>query len=289
VRITEEHHRRWNEDGYVLVEGVLGPQELEAIRAEADRYFPTADEYFHAPRRYEGLNAHRVFPYAGLAINDATLHQELVSFAERAIGTPELTLSHGSLWAKYSGGNEHDQLLHVDFGNNTLAYPRDDGEFCQVTMIIYVTDVGEEHGPTYAVPRRFTRELELRPGVLSREQHPDLYDHEVPVTGPAGSALIYRTDVIHRGSALRGDKVWRLSMNNGFRRAGFEWMGHSHNFAAHGQDPEFTTWFEQASPRQRQLLGFPAPGHSYWNQATLAGVARRYPHMDLGPYRDAHA
>jgi hypothetical protein len=34
-------------------------------------------------------------------------------------------------------------------------------------------------------------------------------------------------------------------------------------------------------------LGFPPPGHPYWNEATLVGVAARYPGLDLKPWRSA--
>jgi len=33
-----------------------------------------------------------------------------------------------------------------------------------------------------------------------------------------------------------------------------------------------------------ELLGFPPPGHPYWNEETIAAVQMRYPKMDLAPY-----
>jgi hypothetical protein len=47
----------------------------------------------------------------------------------------------------------------------------------------------------------------------------------------------------------------------------------------------FRIWIERASVAERELLGFPAPGHDYWTEETLAGVAARFPEMDLDPYR----
>ena len=32
------------------------------------------------------------------------------------------------------------------------------------------------------------------------------------------------------------------------------------------------------------LIGFPAPGDPYWDEEAVAGVAARYPGMDMGPY-----
>jgi hypothetical protein len=44
---------------------------------------------------------------------------------------------------------------------------------------------------------------------------------------------------------------------------------------------------EAASPRQREMFGVPAPEHRYWNAETVAGMAARYPNMDMQPYADA--
>jgi hypothetical protein len=44
---------------------------------------------------------------------------------------------------------------------------------------------------------------------------------------------------------------------------------------------------QTASLRQLLVLGFPPPGHAYWNAATLAGVAARYPMLDLSPWQQA--
>ena len=38
---------------------------------------------------------------------------------------------------------------------------------------------------------------------------------------------------------------------------------------------------------QLTVLGFPGPGHPYWTEETLRGVAARYPFLDLEPWRQA--
>ena len=43
----------------------------------------------------------------------------------------------------------------------------------------------------------------------------------------------------------------------------------------------------QCTVRERDLFGFPRPGHDYWNEQTLADVALRYPGIDMEPYRVA--
>ena len=44
-----------------------------------------------------------------------------------------------------------------------------------------------------------------------------------------------------------------------------------------------------ATIEQRSVLGFPAPGHSYWNAETIAAVEARYGPvgMDVSPYTAA--
>jgi hypothetical protein len=51
-----------------------------------------------------------------------------------------------------------------------------------------------------------------------------------------------------------------------------------------------TAWFKPLlpllSPLQRTAIGWPGVGSEYWSEATLAGVANRYPDIDLTPYRE---
>jgi hypothetical protein len=37
--------------------------------------------------------------------------------------------------------------------------------------------------------------------------------------------------------------------------------------------------------RQLVAVGFPPPGHGYWDDDTLAATQARYPKMDLDPWR----
>jgi hypothetical protein len=51
--------------------------------------------------------------------------------------------------------------------------------------------------------------------------------------------------------------------------------------------PDMRSFIENATPRQRELIGFPGVGSAYWNEETLRGVAARYPSMDMSPYLQA--
>jgi hypothetical protein len=46
-------------------------------------------------------------------------------------------------------------------------------------------------------------------------------------------------------------------------------------------------FMRHATVRQLTVLGFPKPGDAYWTAETLAGVAARYPSLDMRAWRDA--
>ena len=51
---------------------------------------------------------------------------------------------------------DYEQELHVDYGNNSLVYPKPDTAIVDLPTITYYTDVTVELGPTYLVPQDFT-------------------------------------------------------------------------------------------------------------------------------------
>jgi hypothetical protein len=105
---------------------------------------------------------------------------------------------------------------------------------------------------------------------------------EVRCVGPAGSLLVYRTDILHRGSDITGAGRSRFSLLADFQVRGTTWGG---KMAWPKQSPDrWAKFIPQCSVRQRDLFGFPRPEDPYWNDATRAGVAERYPGIDLTPY-----
>jgi hypothetical protein len=62
------------------------------------------------------------------------------------------------------------------------------------------------------------------------------------------------------------------------------WCGQV-TFQHQGGTREMDNFIETATPEQRELVGFPPVGDPYWDEVTLAGVAARYPNMDISPYQ----
>lgn len=286
--IPDELLDRVRSEGWALMEGFLTPEELEAARAGLFEIFPTPGEYFADPEAHSRLVRHqfaglRLGPFPSFALTRLAFHPDLVDAAERFCGTADLELYKIELWAKYSGSVDYDQPLHRDYGNHSLVVPRRDGWSPQLTTFIFLSDVTERNGPTRVVPRAVGDAVPLVP----RELPPGaLADHEVAVTGPAGSIFLYTTDVLHRGSAMTGHPEARFTLLADYQERGNPWMGKM-AWPAHALSPAWVQLMERATVRERDLFGFPPPGHAYWNDQTLADVRARYPGMDMAPYRRA--
>lgn len=293
VGISEADYEHWREHGYVIVR-LLDDDLLAAALENIHEYLPTWEEYARHPRWFQQTIAAPVrapgqgatFPYVDDALNATTVHPDFVAFAERVLGTERIMLSHGQMGGKYAGTRDFEQDLHSDYGNNTLVFPKPDSQIQDLPCIVYYTDVTVDLSPTYIVPQDFTRDDPLVPRHRSREEYPELYEHEMPVTVPAGYALIYSMNTFHRGSALRAKEGVRFAQNIGLKRIDATWTGQE-TFQHEGGRPEMDHFLENATPRERELAGFPAVGDPYWTKETVDGVDARYPGMDMTPYRDA--
>jgi ectoine hydroxylase-related dioxygenase (phytanoyl-CoA dioxygenase family) len=295
VRITDKHTEHLLRHGYVIVPDFLTPAELSAARENMLQYYPSAEELSATPQRYgaiaeEGDALQTEFPFASGgsasaddALNNISTHPEIISFVERLLGTSNVLLSQSAIWAKYAGAGSYEQGLHLDYQGNTLVVPRDDGDYRQVNMILYYTDVDETLGPTYVVSQEKTRDLPLWPTHRTRKKDPQLYKLEKPVLATAGTLLIFSMRTFHRASDITADFGARFSHHLVYRSGSHNFSGY-HLWSQHGENPELQRFIAHATPRQREVLGFPPPGHAYWNEEALANVALRYPEMDMTPY-----
>jgi hypothetical protein len=289
MRITQAQTDQLLRHGFTIVPQFLAADELAAARKNILAYFPTAEELAATPQRYGSIiedpeHLQVEFPFADDALNNISTHPELIDFVEKLLGTHEILLSQAAIWAKYAGTGDFDQGLHLDYQGNTLVVPRDDGPFRQVNMILYYTDVGPDLGPTYVVSREKTRDLPLWPTHRTRKKDPKLYENEKPVLAQAGDLLIFSMRTWHRASDIAADFGARFSHHFVWRAAAHAFQGY-HQWSQMGENEDLQRFIAATTPRQREVLGFPPPGHAYWNDETLAATAMRYPKMDLKPYR----
>ncbi len=273
--------------GFSLFEGFLAPDELEAAHDALWRHFPRPEDYFadpaapaHAAYAGDQFAGVEEFPYRSWDLNRLAVHPDLVDAAERYLETSDLHLYKVELWAKYSGAANYDQPLHRDYGSHSLVVPRPEPRYQQLTTFVYLSDVTGEDAPTVIVPFDAGKDVPYTPLYLPFGQ---LTESEVRCVGPAGSLLLYRTDVLHRGSDFTAPGRSRFSLLADFQVRGTTWGG---KMAWPKQSPDrWAKFIPQCTVRQRDLFGFPRPGDPYWNDDTLAGVAERYPGIDLTPYK----
>jgi hypothetical protein len=289
VQITQKQTDHLLEHGYAIVPNFLGQTELSTAHENMLRYFPTADELQATPERYSWIHEDPEhlqfeFPFAGDALNDVSTHHDIIAFVENLLGTSDVLLSQAAIWAKYAGTGDFEQGLHLDYQGNTLVVPRDDGDFRQVNMILYYTEVTEELAPTYVVSQEHTRQLPLWPTHRTRKRNPELYRLEKPVLANAGDLLIFGMRTWHRASAMTADLGMRLSHHLVYRSANHSFQGY-HHWPKFGENEQLQQFIGRATPRQREVLGFPKQGDPYWNDETLAAVKLRYPALDMTVYQ----
>ncbi len=310
---TDAEVDEWRQRGWVVLEGLVGPDEIDAAAHDLHQLFPTAEEYHADPegvtRKWRGDRPdpteewvwpdegpgfrgeqHRwmaTFPFTGSGtLNRLCVHPSVVDFAERALGTADLRLYETHATASYSGLTNYEQPMHTDRNHSWLPAGHE-APWWNLQMFLYLSDVTDAHNPTRVVSVSDSAHVEATRPVVMPEREPALYAAEHRATGVRGSLLAYRSDVFHRGApfgaAVDERGTARFIVALAFKRAGQDWIGYD-QAQSRSTGPDWTAFAERCSPRQLELFGFPPPGHPIWDEALLRATAARYPAMDLGPW-----
>jgi len=309
---TDTEVSTWHKEGWVLLEGLVGTDEVDAASEDLHRVFPTCDEYHADPEgiteRWRGRPAKPkedfvwpdegpgfrpdqqrwmgAFPFEGSgALNRLCVHPSIVDFAERALGGPDIRLYQAHASAKYSGLTNYEQPMHTDRNHSWLP-AIGEAPWWNLEGFLYLSDVTEEANPTLMVSLGDSANITSPYPVVLPKMDPGVYEAERPCPGVRGSYLAYRSDVWHRGAAFGAPFTARFVVALAFKRAGHDWIGYDQQ-QSRSTGQEWTTFVEQSSPRELELFGFPPPGHPIWNEALLHETSLRYPKLDLAPWRHA--
>jgi hypothetical protein len=285
MRVPDKNLAEIWDQGFTVVEGFLDKATLAEAQAALWEIYPKPEAYFAEPEKWPDLAKSqfaglRLFPYEPWALSRIPVYPDLIDAAERFLQTDDIEVYKIELWAKYAGAIDYDQFHHRDYGNHTLVTPRLDRLHTQMTTFVLLSDVTELDGPTKLVPLPHTRDVPL---AKRHAKMGEWLDVEVAATAPAGSLMIYKTDVFHRGSNFAAPGRSRFAMLIDYSQRGWRWNGKMSWPDRAGQaamGPALT----RMTPRQRDLFGWPPPGSEYWNEQTLRDVAERYPGMDMTPY-----
>ena len=307
---TDAQVETWQEHGWVLLDGLIGTDEIDAAREDLELLFPSAEEYHADP---EGVTERRqgrpvrpqeeylwpdhgpgfradqqrwgaTFPFPGSGrLNRLYVHDSIVDFAERALGTTDIRLYQALASAKFSGLTNYEQPMHVDRNHSWLP-PGHAAPWWNLEGFLYLSDVTEQENPTRLVSVQDSAHVTSPYGVVLPEWDAELYAAERPAPGVRGSYLAYRSDVYHRGADFGSAGTARFLAAIAFKNASVEWIGYDQQ-QSRSTGPDWTRFVEGSTPRQLELFGFPPPGHPVWSSQLLDETALRYPALDLGPWR----
>jgi ectoine hydroxylase-related dioxygenase (phytanoyl-CoA dioxygenase family) len=292
----------FDEHGWVLVPSLVPQADIDAAQAGLFRAYPTPEEVASgvvtdrtAPflastsdgggRRFRGeqFTGLRPAPTGDVALDLLAVHHRVLDLVDALLGTDAL-LYQAETFAKYAGTAEYEQPLHIDETNHTLLPPRADGRYRQVQLFLYLSEVTEARGATRVVSKTLTAPMARDGLYFHRSGAVQLDEHEVAAVGPAGSVLAYSADTVHRGASMTEAGSGRFLFNLAYRQRGVEWVG-AQPWPRRGIEPAVVEWLQAMDARQLVAVGFPPPGHDYWDAETLAATQRRYPKLDLASFR----
>ena len=320
--LTQDQCDRFINDGFVVVDGLWPRDLVDQAVAEARELFPEEKVVSRSlsDERYNPFSSmpwiHQGERSADLAINHMSIHPRAIKAAGQLLKTnvTELRLYQDHLIAKFgrlsrsdepgsAGTILGDQDVHVDYGNNTLLVPPRAGGPEVVACLCYYSRVEDVGGATHFVKARpgeltsYSAETFNPPnfvygtengsaavvaGPRSEELSDQRYREEKPIHYRPGTCVLYRLDSWHRGTPTALNKV-RYTHHRGWRKRQADWVSWQ------GLAPKMALlpnrYLEELTVEQRAVLGFPAPGDSYWTEETVRSVGQRYSAMDMEPYQ----
>lgn len=208
-RDIEDIWADYERDGYVIFENLMDRDGVDRIRGALAPYLTKKGR-----NDFEGFKSNRV--YALLAKNpevfsDMVLHPLALYFAERELGRSCLL---SALLAINLHPGETVQPWHCD--DQQIMVPRPRPTF-GVSTFWNIDPMTEDNGATEIIPGShlwedegaltFERNAELFDASKARDMHHDPAPHPDMIRAimPAGSLMILKSSVYHRGGANRSD------------------------------------------------------------------------------------
>ena len=197
--------KQFDKDGYLIFENVLTPEELADIRAALK---PHLDANIQGRNNFEGFDSNRVYALLakGKAFADLATHPLALAFAEADLG--ENCLLSACLAINLHPG-ETVQPWHYDDGHMRAPRPR---ESWGVSAFWTIDDTTETNGATEILPGSHTwGQTDNLTGIFDASGATFTPEGmgEVEIVKsimPAGSLMVAKGTLWHRGGANRSDK-----------------------------------------------------------------------------------
>lgn len=210
--ITDEMIRQYQEEGYFVLEGVLGEQDLELLRSAAQFSIDRADAAMdEAGVDRIGINARGKRYFSNMVYQERPELRRFIfgpimeQICRRVLGDNAYLF-----WEQY--------VIKAGDPDTTFAWHQDSGYVHEdhdpyLTCWIALDDVNEENGSVYLLPysrsgiRSYIRHIPIETGdrVCYFGSDPGM-----PVIVPAGSIVCFSSTVIHRSGANLTDRLRRV-------------------------------------------------------------------------------
>ncbi|HYD50363.1 MAG TPA: phytanoyl-CoA dioxygenase family protein [Terriglobales bacterium] len=251
-------------DGYVIVPELLGPAELDALRAELAAELARGDT---GRNNFEGLRTQRIYSLVGSgpACERLALHPRILAICD-ALLEPGYLLTASQAICLLPG--ETSQPLHTDDSFYRIPRPR---PAISISTIWAIDAFTEQNGATQVAPAShrwsdavvgdLLAQIDFRTDRRQRPDEPalaeDLRRQLRIATMLAGSVIVFLGTLVHRGGANRSDMP-RLGLSNQYCQP---WARQQENFLL-----SIAAERARAMPDQlQQLLGYsihpPFMGH----------------------------
>jgi len=208
-RSFEDAWDQFQEEGYVILPGVLTPEQVEQQRAALQ---PWIDADIRGRNNFEGDRSNRIYGMLDKdpVFADLIAHPLQLAFAERELG--KSCLLYACLAINLHPG-ETVQPWHFDDSHCGLARPR---EPLSLSTFWSISDTTEGNGATEIIPGSHkwgdeepagaNRGSDFKTGVTDKTSH-DTDDHPgmIRATMPAGSLMLAKGTLWHRGGSNRSD------------------------------------------------------------------------------------
>ena len=284
---TDTEVETWRDHGWVLLEGLVGAEEIDDVADDLHRLFPTAEEYHADPegvtRKWKGSlpdveedlfwggdgpgfrhEQHRwmaPFPFPGSGtLSRLCVHPSIADFAERALGTPDIRLYQAHATAAFSGVTNYEQPMHID-RNHSWIPAGSEAPWWNLEGFLYLADATDADKPTRMVSVRDSAHVRWTTPIVMPDRDARLYESEHRATGVRGSYLAYRSDVFHRGGPFGAAERARFMLALAFKRAGQDWIGYD-QAQSRSTDREWTTFRRTLDAAPARAVRVPATGSS---------------------------
>ena len=268
--LSAEQVRRWKSDGWLYLDGLFPDDLLAVAAAQAADFYPPpgAAEAEAEPLLYDG-NVQKAF-----TAKDMPAVQAIMAASQAREPTQRFPMNKEALSAL--------NLTSLELRLLSAA-----------AQLLFGGAPGAEHGlrleRSDLVPTRDDESRPLQPvehttNLVPQPADPDAVEVVLffdDAQFAAGSALVMRTDLGFAGSPVPAG-TRRLTQHLILRKNEAEYVQSDafiRSLSGHGD------LMGKLMPTQRSALGFPPPGHAYWQSpSALALAIGRYPDFDPTPY-----